>query len=101
MMLPQLLVLLAAISGTALLLGGGGWLWYRIRRLEERGTGPGGGRREVATEIEQLEEELASNRRQTRALAERVDFLERLLEAGDGPDGARGRPTGDPANDPD
>ena len=87
-MLPQLLVLLAAVGGTALLLGGATWLWYRLSRLEEDRTVPPGDRRELLAEIENLQEEMASTRRQTRDLSERVDFLERLLEAGEDPNGA-------------
>lgn len=87
-MLPQLLVLLAAIGGTALLLGAAVWLWYRLSRLEEDRAVPPGDRRQLLAEIESLQDELAGTRRETRDLSERVDFLERLLEAGEGPNGA-------------
>lgn len=83
-MLPQLLVLLAAIGGSALILGGGAFLWYRVQRLEDRGTGGGGNRRRLQAELEEVRDELAGTREETRRLAERLDFLERLLESGEG-----------------
>lgn len=87
-MLPQLLILLAAIGGTALIIGAGVWLWSRTERLEGRGPGDPDGRRPLEDELEDVREELAATRDETRRLSERVDFLERLLEgrddAGDG-----------------
>lgn len=82
-MLVEILVLLAAIAGTAGLLGAFGWLWYRVRALEETLGGRGrsvlafggqrGGEHGQEPEIPEVRRELAR-------LAERVDFLERLLE---------------------
>lgn len=88
-MLPQLLVLLAAIGGTALVLGAGVWLWSRTERLEGRGPpADAGERRQLEGELADVKEQLAATRDDTRRLSERVDFLERLLEgrddAGDG-----------------
>lgn len=87
-MLPQLLILLAAVGGTALIIGAGVWLWTRTERLEGRGPGDATGRRQLEGELEDVREELAATRNETRRLVERVDFLERLLEgrddAGDG-----------------
>jgi len=81
-MLPQILVLLAAIGGTTLLLGGGGWLWYRIERLESRGATRPAGDGEPTGEVDDLREQLALTQEEVRRLDERLDFLERLLEEG-------------------
>lgn len=93
-MLPQLFVLLAAVGGTALLLGGGAWLWYRIERLEGRQPGEAAGRPRLGDELDEVRRELDETRTETRRLAERVDFLERLLEARDDPGGEGRRLTG-------
>lgn len=87
-MLPQLLVLLAAVGGTALIIGAGVWLWSRTERLEGRGPGDPQERRQLEGELADVKEQLAATQDETRRMSERVDFLERLLEgrddAGDG-----------------
>lgn len=87
-MLPQLLVLLAAVGGSALVAGFGVWLWTRAEGADRRGVvGQGGDRAALERELEGVREELETTREETRRLAERVDFLERLLESGEGGDG--------------
>lgn len=82
-MLPQLLVLLAAVGGTALIVGAGVWLWSRTARLEGPGPGVSAERRQLEGGLEDVKEQLAATRDETRRLSERVDFLERLLEGRD------------------
>lgn len=93
-MLAELLILLAAIVGSAWIVGGWGWLWYRVKRLEERGRGAGEGRERLPAELASLEQALADARKDTEILAERVEFLERLLEDRDTSSARRGRLTG-------
>jgi outer membrane murein-binding lipoprotein Lpp len=94
-MLPQILVLLAAVGGTAFLLGGGVWLWRRLERLESGEPGGAAGRPRLDGEVEELRRELEASREERRRLAERVDFLERLLEERDGPGSGERRPGSD------
>lgn len=85
-----LIVLIAAVIGSAGMVAVLAWLTFRIRRLEEGGAA--GGHDHLLDEVDRLRDEVEAARRQTRALAEQVDFMERLLAAGDedeGP-GARG-----------
>lgn len=76
--LVELFVILAAVVGSGGMVAVLGWLWYRTRRLEEPGS--------RLEELRALRDELEVTRETTRELAERLDFLERLLEAGDDPD---------------
>jgi hypothetical protein len=81
--LVELFVLLAAVSGSAWIVGTVGWLWYRTRRLEEaimRGTGTAP---QIAEEIEELRGQLAASGEEVALLHERLDFLERLLGSGE------------------
>ena len=88
------------MSGTALILGGGAWLWHRVARLERRQPGGAAEGPRLRSELEEVRRELDDTREETRRLSERVDFLERLLEAGERPRGERrglvgGRPGGE------
>lgn len=86
-MMVWLLIMLAAIVGSAWVFGAWGWLWVRVKRLEEGGAGAAEAR--LLRELDQLREQVASTDEEARRLAERVDFLERLLEAPE-----RGHPGG-------
>lgn len=106
-MVAEILVLLAAIAGTAGLLGAFGWLWLRVRELEGRvgaRTGAPGlapsGRAPSGEDAEGLEQ--ADLPEAVARLNERVDFLERLLE-GDrerGPEHGRLPASAGPPDDP-
>lgn len=75
--LPVLLLVIAAVVGSAAMTAIFGWLLHRINRLESSGPDSA---RQLAPQLEALQEELASVRGDLEALAERVDFTERLLE---------------------
>lgn len=92
-MIFWLLIVLAAIVGSAWVFGAWGWLWYRVKQLEQGRSGELQGR-QLLSELDVLREEVASTQEEARLLAERVDFLERLLEGRDGSDD-RPRLTGD------
>ena len=77
-----LIVLIAAVLGSGTMVAVLAWLAFRVRRLE---AGEGvADRARLLDEIEDLREEVEAARRQTRALEEQVDFMERLLASGDG-----------------
>lgn len=85
--LPHLLVLFAALAGTTFVLGGAGWLWYRVAQIEKRIEGGSAAGPEPALDVEELREELAETREETRRLAGRMDFVEKLIEGDDGSEG--------------
>jgi hypothetical protein len=82
MELVELLVLLAAVGGSSWIVGTGAWLWYRTKRLEERIEGRGSDAPHLAKELDDLKIELAASNEGLHYLRERLDFLERLLSAG-------------------
>lgn len=76
--LVQLLVLLAAVTGSSVMVGVGVSLFQRIRRLEA-------GARDVdrlVDEVDALREQLTAAREEVAEIGERVDFTERLLSSG-------------------
>jgi hypothetical protein len=85
--LVELLVLLAAVSGTAWIVGTVAWLWYRTKRLEEAILHGGGDRPHLASELEDIRSQLTASGDEVERLRERLDFLERLLNRG-APEGA-------------
>lgn len=93
-MIFWLLIVLAAIVGSAWVFGAWGWLWYRVKQLEQHRSGELHGR-QLLSELDVLREEVASTQEEAQLLAERVDFLERLLEGRDESDPDRPRLTGD------
>lgn len=98
-MIVWLLVVLAAVVGSASVFGAWGWLWYRVKQLEQHAAGRGEGR-QLQTQLAVLEEEVAATQEQARLLAERVDFLEKLLETRDPPDRGPRRLTGEQREHP-
>jgi hypothetical protein len=81
--LVELLVLLAAVSGSTWIVGTVAWLWYRTKRLEDRVAGRGSDAPHLAKELNDLRMELASSNEDVHYLRERLDFLERLLSSVD------------------
>lgn len=77
---PQLIILIAAISGSAWMVAVLGWIVVRLKRLEEGAVG------RLDPEAESLREQLDEVGRRMAELEERVDFSEALLRSG--PDGA-------------
>lgn len=80
--LVELLVLLAAVSGSTWVVGTAVSLWYRTKRLEERIDERGRDAPHLAKELDDLRMELQASNADVHSLRERVDFLERLLSSG-------------------
>lgn len=76
--LVEVIVLLAAVGGSAWLVGMLAWIWFRVKRLEDQPEAL----RRLQRELESQEGELSELRRQIAAVSERVTFSERLLERG-------------------
>jgi hypothetical protein len=81
--LVELLVLLAAVSGTAWIVGTVAWLWHRTKRLEDgilrqEGSGP-----HLTSDLHDLRTQLQASNQEVDGLRERLDFLEKLLTEGD------------------
>ncbi len=93
-MIVWLLVMLAAIVGSAWVFGAWGWLWYRVKQLEQGQPGAGQDP-QLLSELDVLREEVASTQEEARLLEERVDFLEKLLETRDASEPGRLKLTGD------
>jgi len=72
-----LFVLIAAVVGSAGMVGVLAWIHQRLRRLES-GTAPDSDR--LLAENADLRDQLEAMRSDLNALDERVDFTERLLE---------------------
>lgn len=76
--LVQLLVLLAAVTGSSVMVGIGMSMLQRIRRLET-------GMRDMdrlAEELDALRDQVAGAREDVAEIGERMDFTERLLSSG-------------------
>lgn len=80
--LVELLVLLAAVSGSTWVAGTVVWLWYRTKRLEDRIEGRASDAPHLAKELDGLRVELEASNEDVHYLRERLDFLERLLSSG-------------------
>ena len=79
--LTALLIVFAAVLGSAAMIGVLGSLFYRIRQIEAKRTDEiGAGRANV--EIEAMRDQLLSIREEMSALTERLDFTEKLLMSG-------------------
>lgn len=82
--LTALLIVFAAVIGSASMMGVIAYLLHRIRQVEGRasdGLGPGG----PQGQLEGLQEDLLGVQEQLSALTERLDFTEKLLMKGDDP----------------
>jgi outer membrane murein-binding lipoprotein Lpp len=78
----EILILLAAVAGTGTMVGVGGWIFQRIKRLEEAVPASRQQIERLTGEVDQLRDELADARSHAKRLAERADFTERLLTEG-------------------
>jgi hypothetical protein len=87
--LVELFVLLAAVSGSVWIAGMAVWLWQRVKRLEEVHLGRVETPKGLAPRFEDIRGAVDASGREIERLNERVEFLERLLEAGAGPSGDR------------
>jgi hypothetical protein len=72
-----LIVLIAAVIGSAGMVGVFAWLHQRISRLEDPSPVE---RKRLLSENTSLHEQVETMRSEMRELAERVDFTEKLLE---------------------
>lgn len=73
---PQLIILIAAISGSAWMVAVLGWILNRLKRLEEGAPG------KIDRATESLREQLDEVGRRMVELEERLDFSEALLGRG-------------------
>lgn len=89
--LVELFVLLAAVSGTAWIVGTVGWLWYRTKCLEDAIMRQNSGVPQLASELESLRGELKGSDDEIERLRGRLDFLERLLNSGEQEPAATGK----------
>jgi hypothetical protein len=81
--LVELLVLLAAVSGSTWIVGTVAWLWYRTKRLEEAILNRERASPHLAAELEDIRTDLSVSKEQVGLLRERLDFMERLLNQGE------------------
>ena len=77
-----LMILMAAILGTGTVVGFGGWLVNRIRRIESRNNDPEL-LEKLFEQVEHLRDQGEVTREEIAELQERVDFAERLLTKGE------------------
>lgn len=80
------LVILAAVLGSSVLMAVFALLWYRLRKLESGNVGASELLR-LGEEVDGLRAELQATHADISDLSERLDFTERLLSPGDGPEG--------------
>jgi len=80
--LVALLIIFAAVFGTAGMMGILGYFLHRIRRIEGEAYGKEG-RHDLSFQLREMQEELLSVRTELSALTERLDFTEKLLMSGD------------------
>lgn len=79
-MVAEILILLAAISGSSLVLGTFGLLWHRVIVLERKLAAVEGERVAPRGAVRAGRHQLVDAREALESLHERVDFLERLLD---------------------
>jgi hypothetical protein len=84
----EVLILLAAVGGSGAMVGFLGWLLYRVKRLEGRGTADNADVERIMEQVDGLREQLSNVREEIGELHERVDFTERLLTRGQARDTA-------------
>lgn len=82
--LVELLVLLAAVGGSAWVCGTMVWLWHRTKQLEDRILGQAGSAPHLMAELHELRSQLQASNQDLDELRQRLDFLERLLGGGEG-----------------
>lgn len=82
-MLVEILVLLAAVGGSASIVGAFAWLWHRVSVLERSGVTVSPIVLRLPEEVATVRAELADRSEAVVKLEQRVDFLERLLEPSD------------------
>ncbi len=87
--LTALLIVFAAVVGSAAMMGILSYLLHRIRQIEAKATGEGG-LHQLADRVEAMQEELSTVQTEMSTLSERLDFTERLLTSGDDPGASDG-----------
>lgn len=74
-----IIVLLAAVGGTALLMGLAVSAMRRLNQLEGRGIAGSSDLGRVLDQLDAIQDQVAALRAETAELTERVDFSERML----------------------
>lgn len=80
--LVALLIVFAAVIGSAATIGMLAYLLHRIRRIEGTSSG-GAGSRQLLDDVHRIREELLAVQDEVSALSERLEFTEKLLMSGD------------------
>ena len=80
--LTALLIVFAAVIGSAAMMGIIAYFLHRIRQIEAKTTGEAGSR-QLVDQVEAMREELLAVQGEVLALTERLDFTEKLLMSGD------------------
>lgn len=80
--LTALLIVFAAVIGSAAMMGILTYLFHRIRQIEAVNTGETGPGH-LVDRVDAMQEELLTVREDMSALSDRLDFTERLLMRGD------------------
>jgi hypothetical protein len=80
--LTALLIIFAAVIGSAAMVGIFAYFLHRIRQIETGLTGEAGSR-QLFDQLDGMREELLAVREEVSAMSERLDFTEKLLMRGD------------------
>ena len=80
--LTALLIVFAAVIGSAAMMGILAYFLHRIRQIEAKTTGEEGSN-QLVDHVDAMREELLKVQEEMLALSERLDFTEKLLTSGD------------------
>lgn len=80
--LTALLIVFAAVIGSAAMMGIIVYFLHRIRQIEAKAIGEAGSHH-LLDRVDAMQEELLAVQKEMSALSERLDFTEKLLTSGD------------------
>ena len=87
--LTALLIIFAAVIGSAAMVGIFAYFLFRLRQIEAGTTGEAGSQ-QLADQVNLMREELLTVQDEMSALTERLDFTEKLLMSGEDADTSDG-----------
>ncbi len=87
--LTALLIIFAAVIGSAAMVGIFAYFLFRLRQIEAGTTGEAGSQ-QLADQVNLMREELLTVQDEMSALTERLDFTEKLLTSGEDADTSDG-----------
>ena len=82
MTIAALMIIFAAVIGSTAMVGIFAYLFHRLSQIES-GTTDAAGSRQLDERVNLMQEELLSLQTEMSALAERLDFTEKLLMSGE------------------